>query len=89
MSLFLGFDTPNFQYKFKELVNSSKTLSRSLTNISLATYQSEEKELHIETPTNVCHQYKAFFNKATGKIEGLPPHIKAQLKEADASQGTL
>lgn len=87
MSFLSGFETLKFQTKFKELVHNSKSLSRSLTNISLSTSPPQARELHIETPTNVRHQYKAFFNKKTGKIEGLPPHIKALLMQAEAPEG--
>lgn len=88
MNFFPGLE-PKFQTKFKEFVNSSKSFSRSLTNLSQATTPTpQEREMIIETPTNVQHQYRAFFNKATGKIEGLPPHMKELLKEGEISEGT-
>lgn len=82
MNFFQGFDPPKFQNKFKQLVNP---LTRSLNNLNQP--QPQEQELNIETPTNVRHQFRAFFNKATGKIEGLPPEMKELLKEAEVAAG--
>lgn len=81
MNFFAGSE-PKFQTKIKDFLNPSN-LSQSLSNLNLTTNTSNEKELDIEKPTNVRHHYRAFYNKATGKIEGLPPEMTHLLKEAE------